>query len=174
LALRWAIHLGRALEFAHEQGIIHRNITPRNILVRERDNVAKLGDLMLAKALEGPYSEDITQPGELLGDLEYMSPERTYGTQKLDERSDIYGLGAAVYAMLSGRPPLAGKSKRETISMIREAEPTRPRTYQPTIPEAFENLVLSTLAKKPEDRPLTASAVLGQFEELGQKHRLRV
>jgi serine/threonine-protein kinase len=174
LAMRWAIHLCRALEFAHENGIVHRNVTPRNILVRERDNVGKLGDLMLAKALEGPHTEDITQPGQLLGELEYMSPERTYGARKLDQRSDLYGLGAAVYAMLAGRAPLVGKSRQETISMIREAKPARPQTFQPTIPESFEDLVLAMLAKDPEDRPQSASAVLKQLDDLAHRHRLRV
>src|SRR5262249_14476201 len=74
--LRVAVHIGRALEFAHGQNIIHRNITPQNIMIQTADKLARLGDLMLAKALEGTLAEQITRPGELLGDVRYMSPER--------------------------------------------------------------------------------------------------
>jgi hypothetical protein len=174
LALRCAIHLCRALEFAHEHQIIHRNLTPKNILVREPDHLTKLGDLMLAKALEGPLAEDITRTGELLGELEYMSPERTYGNRRLDGRSDIYGLGAAVYAMLAGRPPFVSQSRRETISMIRDAELVKPRSFQPTLPQAFEEVVLRMLAKRPEDRFQTASQALAPLEEIAKKQRLTV
>jgi hypothetical protein len=82
-AIRIGIHIGRALEYAHGQQIIHRNVTPANILIRSSDQVAKLADLMLAKALEGALAQPITRPGELLGDLNYMSPERTRGTAEI-------------------------------------------------------------------------------------------
>jgi len=89
-ALRVAIHIGRALAFAQEHSIIHRNITPQNIMVQNSDKLAKLGDLMLAKALEGTNAEQITRPGELVGDVHYMSPERTRGNaDEVDGRSDI-------------------------------------------------------------------------------------
>src|SRR5262249_25644507 len=101
LALRVAVHLSRGLHFAHQQRIVHRNITPPNILVRDSDNLTKLGVLMLAKALEGPLATPLTRTGELLGELEYVSPERTYGNSRVDARSDIYSLGAAVYALLA-------------------------------------------------------------------------
>ena len=76
-AFRVAVHIARALEAAFEHEIIHRNITPANILVRSSDKVAKLGDLMLAKAMTGTLARQVTQPGELVGDVLYMSPERT-------------------------------------------------------------------------------------------------
>jgi serine/threonine-protein kinase len=100
-----AIHIGRALDFAHKQRIIHRNTVPSNILVQNSDKLAKLGDLMLAKVLEGSMAQPITRPGELVGDVDYMSPERMRGGSEVDGRSDIYSLGATVYALLTGRPP---------------------------------------------------------------------
>ena len=92
-AFRVAVHIGRALECADEHKIIHRNIMPANILLTH-DKIAKLGDLMFAKALEGTAAEQITRPGQLVGELAYMSPERTRGTSDIDGRSDLYGLGA--------------------------------------------------------------------------------
>ncbi len=76
---RVAVHIGRALEYAHGQSVIHRNVTPQNILLRTADKTAKLGDLMLAKALEGALAQQITRPGELVGDVGYMAPQRRAG-----------------------------------------------------------------------------------------------
>ena len=89
-AYRVAVHIGRALVYAHGEEIVHRNVTPKNILVEATTKTAKLGDLMLAKALEG--GPQYTRPGELLGDVVYMSPERTRGMTEVDVRSDLYGL----------------------------------------------------------------------------------
>src|SRR5262249_41929647 len=101
-AFQVALHVGRALAHAAGQNIVHRNVTPTNILREATSKVVKLGDLMLAKALEGPLARQITRPGELIGDVNYMCPEQTHGTQDLDARSDLYGLGATVYALLTG------------------------------------------------------------------------
>jgi serine/threonine-protein kinase len=173
-ALRSAIHLSRALHFAHQHHIVHRNITPRNILVRDNDKFTKLGDLMLAKALEGPLAKSVTRTGELLGDLQYMSPERTHGTNRLDGRSDIYSLGASVYALLAGRPPFVEKSRKELIASIRSAEPKRPSEFQPTIPEEFEEALLKMLAKRPEDRFQTPAHLLVPLERIAEKHGITV
>src|SRR5205085_1530959 len=140
-------------EFAHGQHIIHRNITPSNVLVRGSDQLTKLGDLMLAKALEGGLAEQITRAGELLGDLRYMPPERARGNVKaVDPRSDLYSLGAVLYALLTGRPPFEGPSALDTIQLICRTEPVKPRKYQLAIPDLLEGIVLRMLAKRPEDR----------------------
>ncbi len=107
---RVAVHIARALDYAHSQSIIHRNVTPANILFRTEDKTAKLGDLMLAKALEGNLAQQITRPGELVGDVAYMAPERTRGAGAPDGPADLYGLGATVYAQITGRPPFSGSS----------------------------------------------------------------
>jgi serine/threonine-protein kinase len=167
-ALTAAVHVGRALQAASEQNIIHRNVTPTNILVRKSDNVAKLGDLMFAKALEGKLARQITRPGQLMGEIAYMAPERTQEGVAVDTRSDIYGLGATVYALLTGRPPFAGTSLAETIAMIRSSEPVRPKKYQLAVPDLFEGSVLRMLAKRPEDRFQTPRALLDDLDRVAK------
>jgi pSer/pThr/pTyr-binding forkhead associated (FHA) protein len=173
-AARVAVHIGRALQFAHGQSIIHRNLTPQNVLVRGSDKCALLGDLVLAKALEGAHSESITRPGEILGDVRYMSPERLSDTEPVDARSDIYSLGALVYALLTGRPPLAGSSLLETITLIRNAEPVPPRKYQMSIAGLFEGVVQKMLAKRPEDRFQSADELLAALDKVIKYHNVEV
>jgi serine/threonine protein kinase len=167
-ALRVAVHIGRALDFARQHQIVHRNITPQNVLVQSSDKLTKLGDLMLAKALEGSLAQQITRPGELLGEVHYMSPERTRSDAEIDSRSDIYSLGALVYALLTGRPPFEGATLIETISKIRQAEPVKPKKYQLSIPDLFEGAVLRMLAKRPADRFQTAASLLTDLERVAK------
>jgi serine/threonine protein kinase len=167
-ALRVAMHIARALDYAHGNNIIHRNITPTNILIRSSDKVTKLGDLMLAKALEGTMAQQVTRPGELVGDVSYMSPERTRGGADIDARSDIYSLGATVYALLTGRPPHEGGSLPEIITKIRSAEPVKPKKYQLSIPDLFEGTVLQMLAKRPEERFQSAAELVNQLERVAK------
>lgn len=151
-ALTVAVHIARALEAAHERRIIHRNVAPENILIRRSDDAAKLGDLMLAKALDGALARQVTRPGELVGDLAYMAPERTREDGTIDTRSDLYGLGATVYALLTGRPPFEAASPSEKVRLIRTAEPVKPKRYQLGVPDLFQDAVLKLLAKRREDR----------------------
>src|SRR5579883_3175736 len=130
------------------------------------DKLCKLGDLVLAKALEG--AETITRPGELVGDIEYMSPERTRGVTDLDARADLYGLGATVDALLTGRPPFQGETAIEVITKIRQHEPVRPTQYQLSIAPAFEGAVLRLLAKKPEDRFQTAGELVRELVRIAK------
>jgi serine/threonine protein kinase len=168
-AFRAALHVGRALEYAHAQGIIHRDIAPANILERAEDKLVKLGDLMLAKAMEGALAEQVTKPGEVVGDVNYMSPERTKGAgEPVDGRSDLFSLGAACYAMLTGKPPFAGRTLVETITRIRTAEPVAPKTFQIGIPSSFEGAILKLLAKRPDDRYPTAGELVKDLERIGR------
>jgi serine/threonine protein kinase len=150
--LRAAVQISQALEVASEQKIVHRNITPSNILIRSKDGVAKLADLMLAKALEGPMAESITRAGEIVGELAYMSPEQTTGQVDLDCRSDIYNLGATCYRMLTGHTPAEGKNAADTIRKIQSEVPPNPTKYQLSVPALFEGIVMKMLAKNRDDR----------------------
>ncbi len=165
---RVAVHIARALEYAHEQSIIHRNVTPQNIMLRSSDKTVLLGDLMLAKALEGSLAQQITRPGELLGDVSYMSPERTRGSGEVDGRSDLYGLGATVYALITGRPPFSAASLGELISKIRTTEPERPQKYQMSVPPLLQDAILKLLAKRPEERFQSAKELLAALERAGK------
>ncbi len=168
-ALRVAYYLARALEYAHGQNVIHRNLTPNNVLVGAAPERTKLGDLMLAKAMEGKLAQQITKPGEILGDVRYMAPERAAGgTAAIDARADLYGLGALTYALLTGRPPFEGDNLIDTLTKIRKAEPIKPKKYQLSIPDPLEGLVLRVLAKRPEERPATATALLKEMEKIAR------
>jgi serine/threonine-protein kinase len=167
-AFRVAVHIARALEAAAGHDIIHRNVTPANILVRASDKTAKLGDLMLAKAMSGTLARQVTRPGQLVGDVLYMSPERTRSEAEVDGRSDIYSLGATVYAVLTGRPPFEGSSLPEIVTRIRQAQPEKPKKYQLSVPDLFEGVVLRMLAKRPEDRFQTPTDLLKDLERVGR------
>jgi serine/threonine protein kinase len=166
-AFKVAVHVARALQYAHGENLLHRNVTPTNILLDTPTKVVKLGDLMLAKALEG--GTQITKPGELVGDIVYMSPERTRGLpEEIDARSDLYGLGATVYALLAGRPPFEGSSLAEKVTRIRQSVPERPTKYQMSVPGQFEGVVMKLLAKRPEERYQTAAELLRELERLAK------
>jgi serine/threonine protein kinase len=165
-ALHVAMHIGRALEAAFQHQIIHRNITPHNILIRSSDNLAKLGDLILAKALEGRLAAQVTGQGELTGDINYMSPERTRGNEPVDHRSDMYSLGATLYTLLTGHPPFESRSFADLISKIRKTPALAPRHFQPATPELFERVVMKLLAKQPADRYATPQDLLADLQRI--------
>ncbi len=173
-AFRVAVHVGRGLEEAHKHQIVHRNITPANILVRTSDKLAKLGDLMLAKALEGTLAVQVTRPGQLVGELAYMSPERTRANETADCRSDIYGLAATVYALLTGRLPFESDSMPDLITKIRQADPVKPKKFQLSVPDLFEGAVLKMLAKRPEDRHQTPTDLLADLERIAKYQAITV
>ena len=167
-AFRVGLHVGRGLAYAHQRGVIHRDVTPANILIAGPTKTAKLGDLTLAKALEGAHAKQITRPGEIVGDVNYMSPERAGGATTVDARSDLFSLGATVYALLTGKPPFAGTNLIDTMLKIRTAEPLRPATFQMGIPDSFEFAVMKLLSKKPDDRYQTAEAWVAELERVGK------
>lgn len=168
---RVAVHIGRALQAAYQHQIIHRNLTPTNILRRHRDKVCLLADLMLAKALKGTQAEQITRPGQLIGDVPYLSPERTRDDQ-VDCRSDIYGLGATCYALLTGRPPFETGSLPELIRKVREERPRNPKEFQLSINELFQDCVLKMIAKQPQQRQQTPADLLRDLDRVGRYNNL--
>lgn len=167
----WKIGLGvaQALEYAHERNILHRNVGPSNILVRATDQAVKLGDLMLAKALdESSGGERVTRPGEIVGNLHYLAPEQVSGETHLDGRADIYSLGATLYAILTGRPPFEGGAAAEVIGNILSKKPDPPTKHHLAIPPAFEGVVLRMLAKRPDDRFATAGSLVKDLQRVGR------
>jgi serine/threonine protein kinase len=173
-ALRVGVHVAQALEAAHEKHIIHRNVSPESILIRSQDKVAKLGDMMLAKALEGIKAKQITRPGELVGNIAYMAPERTKSDVEADTRADLYGLGATLYALLTGKPPFEGKTLVETIAQIRQSDPVPPKKFQLSIPDKFQDIVMMLLAKRPELRYQTPAQTARALEQVAKYQGLSV
>lgn len=169
---RVAVHVARALECAHSQKVIHRNVTPENLLQRKHDKVVKLCDLMLAKALEGTQSRQVTAPGQLVGNVAYMSPERMVDTSNLDWRSDQYGLGATLFALLTGKPPFQAKSLPELVKAVRTTVPVFPEEVQQETNPDFQQHVLKMLSKEATDRFLFPSELIRRLDEIGKENNV--
>lgn len=150
--LRIAHDLVAALEFASERGIVHRNITPRNILIRKSDGAALLNDLLLARSLDEDESARLTQPGELVGTIPFLSPEQVGSGHPVDHRSDLYQLGATLYALLTGRSPGEGRNAAEIVQRILTDTPQPPSRIHLSVPALLEGVILRLLEKRPEDR----------------------
>jgi serine/threonine protein kinase len=144
--------VGDALDYAHSQGVIHRDVKPSNILVDQRGNCL-LTDFGIAKMVEG--SIHFTRTGGIVGTPAYMSPEQIQG-EGLDGRSDVYSLGIVLYEMATGRPPYRAETPPAIfVKHLHDPLPP-PRTLNPALPEATERVILKALAKKREDRYATA------------------
>jgi serine/threonine protein kinase len=169
-AARWTESLARALQYAHEQGIVHRDLKPANILLQKSASgaatelVPKLTDFGIAKWLAG--SEMHTRTGMVLGTPEYMAPEQATGSCAVSPAMDIYALGAALYQMLTGRPPFRGLEPLHTLTLAVSTEPVPPRRLQPSVPRDLETICLKCLQKDPAGRYATAGQLaddLGRF-----------
>jgi hypothetical protein len=172
--LRIGMHIARALEFAADHRIVHRNLTPQNILIRNPDRTAKLGDLMFAKALDGTSAERITRAGELVGEIPWMSPEIAGSGEPVDSRSDLYSLGAVLYALLTGKPPFEGRSPAATLELILDKPPEKPAKKQLSIPPLFEGVLLHLLEKRPADRPGSARLLVRDLERVAKYEDIRL
>lgn len=169
---RAAVDIARALQTGFENKIVHRNVTPTNILRRKSDEACLLGDFMLAKALEGTLAQQVTQPGQILGDIPYLAPERTAADADVDTRSDMYGLGATCYALLTGRPPINGSTLTEMVSNVRSQQPEPPKRYQLAVNDLFQDVVMSLLAKNPADRFETPAKLIKELLRIGKFNNL--
>lgn len=157
--LRIANDLTEVLVHLESHGVLHRNITPQHILIRASDGSAWLSDLLLSKSLDD-VNHAITRAGETVGELPYLSPEQVGSGQPIDHRSDIYQLGATLYALLTGHPPFEGRGPAEVIQRILSDPPVAPTRYHLAIPPQLEGIVLTMLQKRPADRFNTAADLL--------------
>jgi CheY-like chemotaxis protein len=150
--------LARALEAAHEHGVIHRDIKPEN-LVLDGAGVLKVMDFGIARLVE--RADALTQVGALIGTPAYMSPEQLLD-ETVDVRSDLYGTGVVLYECLTGRLPLEGPSPISLIAKLLHEVPRPPSALNIKVPPALSALVMRLLAKKADDRPRSA-AELGEL-----------
>ena len=150
---RLGMQVAEALDYAHERGVIHRDVKPANILVDEH-GLPWLTDFGLAHLEQAEASLTIT--GDLVGTLRYMSPEQALAKRVvIDHRTDVYSLGATLYEMLTLRPAFGGSDRQELLRQIAFEEPP-PRRIDRLIPAEMETIALKALEKNPADRYVTA------------------
>ena len=153
-ALRIAREVGTALDYAHRNGFVHRDVKPENILFA--DGQAVLADFGVARAYGARDADrdtdSVTEAGLALGTPAYMSPEQASGDRDLGSPSDVYSLACVVYEMLAGEPPLMGKSARSTIAKQVTETPRPIRALRPEVSAGTEHALARALAKSPEDR----------------------
>lgn len=153
-----------ALHHAHKNQVIHRDVKPGNVLLGSGGNL-KVADFGIAKAAVA--TDDISTTGTLLGTVAYISPEQATGEEP-DARSDIYSTGALLYELLTGRPPFSGPSHVATALMHVQERPRPPRSIRAGIPRALDEIVMTALAKDPEERFASAAEMRSELENSGE------
>jgi tRNA A-37 threonylcarbamoyl transferase component Bud32 len=170
LSIRLAIDVLRALEFAHGRGIVHRDMKPSNVLIREDDGSATVMDFGIAKMTT---SSRLTATGQTMGTVRYMSPEQVRG-QEVDARTDIYSLGATLYESLVGDTPFDGNTHFEIMTRHLNDPPQPPSVRGVAVPAILEQALMRSLAKNVEDRFPTArdfrKVLEGLAREAGISH----
>jgi len=147
--------LARALEAAHEKGVIHRDLKPDNVFlvdVRGEVPTVKLLDFGIAKLARNDHRVEKTATGAIVGTPQYIAPEQAKG-YAIDHRADIYALGGIIYELLSGRPPFLADNAMEMVAKHLMETPLPPSEFAPGIPPDLDDLVLRMLAKSPDGRP---------------------
>ncbi|MGH7602760.1 MAG: protein kinase domain-containing protein [Gemmatimonadaceae bacterium] len=160
--------VARALAFAHERNVVHRDIKPGNILLASGS--ATVTDFGVAKALSsarrsGEKGSGLTNTGMSLGTILYMAPEQAAGDPEIDGRADIYALGVTAYEMLSGAAPFANLSPREMLTARLTLPPQPLSSVRKDVPSGLERLIARCLAIDPADRPQTAAALVNALED---------
>jgi serine/threonine-protein kinase len=168
-----AVHILRdvvsAVAYAHDFGVVHRDIKPDNVLIS--GGVAVVTDFGVAKAVsastDAAQHTSLTSMGVALGTPAYMAPEQATADPNVDHRADIYALGAMAYEMLTGRAPFAGRTAQATLAahVIEEPDPIERR--RPGLPPALAAMVMQCLAKRPADRPQSAAELKHTLDSLG-------
>ena len=173
-ALDFAIQIAEGLAKAHENGIVHRDLKPENLMV-SADGYAKILDFGLAKltgrdkpridSTEKTVLHVKTQPGTIMGTINYMSPEQILG-RRVDHRSDVFSFGIVFYEMMAGRRPFVGESDVDTMHAILHEEPRAPHVISSNLPRDLHRIVMRALAKDPKDRYQRISEFTAEIKDL--------
>ncbi len=163
-AVDHVVQAARGLEYAHSKGIVHRDIKPGNLMLDQFGTV-KILDLGLARLDEsGPAAADITDTGNVMGTIDYLSPEQAVNTKNADQRSDIYSLGCTLWFLLAGKPIYGGQTPVERILAHRDRPVPSLRQVRNDVSMELESLFRQMVAKSPDDRHQTMGDVLKAFE----------
>ena len=166
-ALELAIEIARGLSFAHQQGLVHRDVKPQNVLLNG-DGQAKVTDFGIARSLEVQHG--MTQTGTVLGTSDYISPEQAQG-RRVDEHTDVYSLGVVLYELLTGEVPFPGENF-VAVAMQHINEPPPPvRDRRPDVPPRLEAAVQRAMAKDPSDRFPTMADFCRELEACAARPR---
>ena len=165
VAAAWVTTLARAVQHAHENGVIHRDLKPSNVLLTA-DGQLKLCDFGVAKLASGPELQ--TRTGLLIGTPEYMAPEQAGEAQRVGPAADVWALGAILYSLLTGRPPFSAPDGLSVLRRLQQDDPLSPRHLQPGIARDLETICLKCLRKEPGHRYETAGQLADDLDRFRQ------
>ncbi len=162
-AVEIAAQVARGLAYAHEHGVVHRDVKPANIIIL-RNRRPKITDFGIAR-----LGEADVLAGSRAGSPKYMSPEQIRGDGALDGRSDVFSLGAVLYEMLTGRQPFGGVEVGEIMRSVLQDTPHAPSAHNPRVPAELDALVLRMLAKRPDERHPSARWLYRELRQVEDK-----
>ena len=176
-AVGYVLQAARGLRYGHNQGMVHRDIKPDNLMVND-EGIVKVADLGLVKLPSGELPEqagavpdaggegnsNLTRAGSVMGTPAYMAPEQARDSASVDQRADIYSLGCTLYVLLTGKPPFEGKTALEVISKHQTEPIIPPEVVVKRVPKALSAILLKMMAKRPEDRFQTMDDVIAALE----------